>query len=835
MPNLTKTTLEVPQLAGALPPHCRQDLETLRRFVRSLLDDAAPAEAVPPQEFREVLLTGGTGFLGRFVLRDLLRRHAGLRVHCVVRAGDAGHGFRRLRRALEEAEIWDDEFTPRIRVVAGDVTTARFGLGEPEFGQLCRQVDAVFHLAAEVNLASSYLGIRKANVYSTRNVIELCLRTRCKHLFFVSTMGVFPQAFCGYAEEFGDCRIEDQMQPDLASMKRMFPIGWLGYPWSKLVSEQALLFAHSTGMPLAIYRLPRTGTASNGYTNPDDAIVRLLAGVADVGLMPEGFTIQGSNEAVDSLSRICTAISMNPQRRYTVYHCCDPEPDYRDIELADFGLYYPEVPYLTFKRACMARGERSPLHGQWALLDHFAPYWFGDRKANGSIPVADQAIREDCPVPIRWPGHFTMLKRSNDWTWHHRREWPYDVPRSRLAFDSLMKQAARYASNAGVPFESTYPDWVRRGLRELVQALKAPDAGLVENRIGDTVFDLCRALRNVAALAGERQGHPEIGQESIDRPVFIVGINRTGTTFLHRLMARDSRFWTLRGYELMEPVLGIEQYATVAGTPEDPRRKYFGEVIEASGIREAFAGIHHLDIDEPEEDFPILRQTFATWMLTVRYRVPDYSGWLARTGSRNAYAYHRRIMQHYTWQRRQRDPRRTGQWLFKMPGHLMELEALLEAYPDALFIQTHRDPKQFMGSWNSMVERVRSQSSEPRPRHEFGAEQLAFMSGVLNKAVRFRASRPDLEDRWVDVDYLDLVRNPFTVMGHIYDRLGWSLHQETENAMMEWHLKQTEKRREEVRHRYNLQDFGLAPEAVDDAFAPYLDFIKTNGIRNPCL
>ncbi len=831
MLNVANTPLQVPQLAGTLPPHCRQDLETLRRFVRSVLDDGPPAEAVSPPDFREVLLTGATGFLGRFVLRDLLRRHASLLVHCVVRARDPGHGFRRLRRALEEAEIWDDEFTSRIRVVTGDVTTVRFGLGEPEFGHLCRQIDAVFHLAAEVNLASSYLSIRKANVYSTRNVIELCLRTRYKHLYFASTMSVFPQAFCGYAAQSGDCPIEDQTQPDLADMKRMFPIGWLGYPWSKLVSEQALLFAHATGMPLAVYRLPRTGTASNGYTNADDATVRVLAGIVEVEMVPEGFTIQGSNEAVDSLSLMCVAISMNPQRRYTIYHCCDPKPGYRDIELADFGLDYPEVPYPIFKRACLARGESSPLHGYWALLDHFAPYWFGDRTADGSVPVADRAIREDCPDPIRWPGFFTMLKRSNDWIRRHRREWPYVVPRNRLEFDSLMNQASRFANDAGVPFESTYPEWVQRGLRELVQALKAPHARLMEDKIGDVVFDLCRALRNITSLAGERQRHPEIGQEVIERPVFIVGINRTGTTYLHRLMARDARFWSLRSYEFMEPVLATEQYATIAGTPEDPRRKDFEEIIEVSGIRETFAGIHHIDIDEPEEDFPILRLTFTTWMLTVRYHVPDYARWLAKTGSRGAYAYHRLVMQHYNWQRRQRHPRRTGQWLFKMPGHLMELEALLEAYPDALFIQTHRDPKQFMGSWNNMVERIRSQSSEPRPRHEFGAEQLAFMSGMLNKAVRFRESRPDLEARWVDVNYLDLVQNPLAVMRHIYDRFDWTLNQETENHMVNWDLRQTKKRREETRHRYNLQDFGLAPEAIDNEFAPYLDFITTRGIR----
>ena len=830
MMNAAADDIRVAPLAAELPPHCRQDVQTLRRFVRSVLDDGMPAAPVSPPEFREVLLTGATGFVGRFVLRDLLRRDSGLLVRCVVRANGPEHGLDRVRHALTEAEIWDEAFASRIRIVVGDIAAVRFGLSGPEFEFLCRRIDAVYHLAAEVNLASSYLAIRKANVFSTRNVVELCLRTRYKHLFHASTMGVFPQAFCGYTSELRDRGIDDQMQPDLAGMKRMFPIGWLGYPWSKLVSEQALLFAHAAGLPLAIFRLPRTGTASTGYTNADDATVRILAGIVDVGMMPCGFTIQGSNEAVDTLSRICTAISMNPQRRYMIYHCCDPQPDYLDVELADFGLYFPEVPYQAFKSACVARGEHSPLHGYWALLDHFAPYWFGDRKAMCSVPVSDRAIREDCPEPFRWPSLFSMMKRSSDWLRRNRQEWPYAVPDSRLEFDALTVQAQRYAGDAGVPFESTYPAWMRRGLRQLVQALNGPDARLLKERVGDVVFDLCRALRSVAALAGERRRHPEIEGEAIDRPVFIVGINRTGTTYLHRLMARDSRFWSLRSYEFMEPVLSTGEYTTIARTPDDPRRMRFREIIESSGIRETFAGIHHLDIDEPEEDFPVLRLAFAAWTLTVRYHVPGYGRWLTDTGSRNAYAYHRRVMQHYAWQRRQREPAAPGQWLFKMPGHLMELEALLAAYPDALFIQTHRDPRRFMGSWNNMVERIRSRSSEPRPRDEFGAEQLAFMSGMLNKAVRFREAHPELEKHWVDVDYVDLVRNPLAVVQQIYDRFGWTLGPGARDTMRDWQLRQAEKRGRETRHRYDLRDFGLSPEAVDGAFAPYRDFVTARGI-----
>ena len=312
------------------------------------------------------------------------------------------------------------------------------------------------------------------------------------------------------------------------------------------------------------------------------------------------------------------------------------------------------------------------------------------------------------------------------------------------------------------------------------------------------VYGLNRQLRANAALARERQQHPEIEREvPIDRPLFIVGINRTGTTLLHRLMARDRRFWTVHRYELTEPVLSTGEYATVARTADDPRRRYLKELMAATGLADRFAGLHHIDIDEPEEDFPILRLAFAAWIDTVAYHVPDYGAWLAETGSSHAYAHHRRVMQHLTWQRRQREPEEPRQWLLKMPFHLMELEALLETYPDARFIQTHREPRQFMGSWNSLVERIRSITTEPRPRSDAGAEQLALMSGMLNRAMQFRTSRPELEERWIDVNYIDLVENPLAVVQRIYERFDWRLEPAARDDMQAWLSRMAELRRQE--------------------------------------
>lgn len=825
------TGRRVPPLTGTLPPHCKRDLDTLRGFIRTSVAKAALPEAVAVADIRHVLVTGATGFLGRFLLRDLLNRDPQLTVHCIVRGDTVEQGLARLQANMAHAETWDEAFAPRIRVYPGDISEPRFGLSDSRFRELCQEVDAVYHLAAALSLSSSYLAIRRVNSFSIRNVLELCLHTRRKHLFYASTMGIFPEYFCVFAHEYRDSRIDDQMQPNLVHMKRTFPLGLLGYPWTKLVAEQAVLFANAVGLPVAIFRLAQTSLASTGYTQPSNITQRLFSAVVDAGMIPRGFTLQSNNDPVDTLSSICTGISLNPKRRFTVYNCCNPTPSYRTIRIEELGLDYPEVSYKAFRRACHARGDASPLAGYWALVDHFARYWLRGRDSATSLPISDRAIREDFPGTIKWPGPLTRYVRYNRWIREHRDEWPHPEPRRQLKVRHLLRQARRYADDRGLSFDATYPEWMLDAMKQLVSALESPEAGLLDTRIGHVAFDMCRMLRNNAELAAERLQFPEIDRLKVTRPVFIVGINRTGTTYLHRLMARDDRFWALRAYEYVEPVLTGGDYAGLAGTPDDPRRALAADVFEASGIIDSFAGIHHIDVDGPEEDMPILRLSFKAWMFATRYYVPEYERWLEESGSREAYHHHRRVMQHYTYQRRQSHSGAEGQWLFKMPTHLMELEALIDAYPDALFIQTHREPVQFMGSWCSLVERIRADVGEPRPPDVLGAEQLRSMSRLLDRAVAFRDSNPGLEDRWIDVSYYDMVQDPMSVVALIYERRGWELRPDAVEAMETWLDEQRERRRTEKRHKYDIADYGLTREKIDAAFARYREFLSESGRR----
>ena len=139
-------------------------------------------------------------------------------------------------------------------------------------------MDAVYHLASNLSLTSSYAAIREVNVRSLRNILALCLQTRSKHLFYTSTLGMFPEYICNFVKEFAQARIHHHMHPSVTHMKRVFPLGVMGYMWSKLVSEQILLYAKAAGLPVALFRLPQTGMSSTGFTEgprrDDSALLR---------------------------------------------------------------------------------------------------------------------------------------------------------------------------------------------------------------------------------------------------------------------------------------------------------------------------------------------------------------------------------------------------------------------------------------------------------------------------------------------------------------------------------------------------------------------------------
>ena len=247
-----------------------------------------------------------------------------------------------------------------------------------------------------------------------------------------------------------------------------------------------------------------------------------------------------------------------------------------------------------------------------------------------------------------------MHVRSFRWVLENREHWPYKIVHGKLDFEHLLGRAARYADLMEVPLDLSFPQWMREGLRHLVDSINTSDNPPRDISRPSVCHQFTRFLKKNAAFAKERSLRPEIERESVEKPVFILGPSRTGTTLLHRLLARDKRFWTLKTYELMDSVLpNPSDYADVAGKDDDPRRNFAEDLFALSGAEDLLEGIHPVGIDEPEEDFGLLQASFTAWPNVFFHSIPKHGEWLEKNGSDKAYAYHRTLMKHFSWHRRQ--------------------------------------------------------------------------------------------------------------------------------------------------------------------------------------
>ena len=792
---------------------CRRDVETLTTRTRATRERCDPADPRSPGAFRQVLVTGATGFIGRFLVHALLAGDPELRVACLVRARDEAQGLERIRDALVAGEQGGEAALDRVRPIPGDVARRRLGLAPGQYEELAHEVDAVYHLAADLRLAAPYEMLRAVNVAGSGHVLDFAVRGRCKHVFFASSLGIFPQYFRTFAQA-SDRPVREDERPDAGDMRRTFPLGLMGYPWTKLVVEETLCALAADGLPAAVFRLPQTGKTSHGPAQPQDIQARIVAAMADVGLAPDLGKKLLFSEPADVLGQAMAALSRRARRRHLVYHCCEHAPDVFDFAPEDFGVALPTVSYREFRAACRAHGERSPLHAHWALLDHMAQWWFAPGAPRSTLPIEARALEADLGAELHWPGPLTREIRWIEWTRAHPERWPLPRPESRLDAEHLLARGRERAEGAGLAFADACSETMADALRRTVDGLLDPAARLLPERVAPAAYLLGDGLRRAVDLAAERRDHPEIDAEPLRRPVFIVGMGRTGTNLLHRLLARDPRFQTLSSAEIQEPFPHRH-----AGT-SDPvgfARARFRDLTEATGVAGALGGVHGIHPDEPEEDFGLLRPSFRYWGSLLFCRMPQwYVDWLAATDMTEPYALHATALRYF--QHRRGAAARERTWLLKTPFHLLELDALLARYPDAVFIRTHRDPRRIVGSWCSLMERLHALAGEPYPRDELGREQLALIRRMMDRSTAFRGAHPELASRWIDIPFDELVADPAATAAWVRERLGWATDPEVERDTRRWLAADLAARRAEPSHRYHHADYGISEAMIDDAF-----------------
>ena len=350
--------------------------------------------------------------------------------------------------------------------------------------------------------------------------------------------------------------------------------------------------------------------------------------------------------------------------------------------------------------------------------------------------------------------------------------------------------------------------YYREGLERTVEALNN-EAGI--NELGAVIqhATISNALIQRLKVEQTYREHPEIEDEVIGGPVFVIGLPRTGTTALSQLVASDPQFRSLRTWESQACCPPPEK----ATERTDPRIAQCAEGIAM--MDQMFPRMRSMHSSEPEtatECQDLMGMSFRTFHFDGVVRVPGYLEWLLQCDMGETYLYHRRVLKLLQWH----CP--PNLWHLKTPVHMFALDALVEAYPNAKFLWSHRDPAKVLGSVCSLIQYVRSWSSDRDDAVELGAEQLDSWAEAVRRAMDFRRRVGD--DRFVDVSFADLQTDSVSTVATAYERLGLDFSDDTRAGVSAWARGHEPGSR--GGHIYDLADYGLTADGVRERFADYL-------------
>lgn len=334
---------------------------------------------------------------------------------------------------------------------------------------------------------------------------------------------------------------------------------------------------------------------------------------------------------------------------------------------------------------------------------------------------------------------------------------------------------------------------------------------------------LVSTIANRMRIEEQFRRHPELEASRVMAPIVIVGLQRTGTTLLHRLLAADRRIRSLASWEALAPApLGREDRPAESGK-SDPR---LANARMAEGalryLAPDFFAVHPVEAGAPEEDVLLLDLSFRSTVAEATLRVPTFSRWLEEQDQEPAYRMLERCLKLLQWQRTPTGQAAEGtgegtQWVLKTPHHLEWLDVLLGVFPNAKVIWTHRDPKTTIASFCSMVAHGRGVFSDRVDPLEIGRDWGRKVERMIQRAMSARDAAG--ERYFVDVHYDDLTKKPLEVMKRVYGEIGMPFTKDTETVMKD--LLRTHTQHRHGVHRYAMEDFGLRPEDIDARFLAY--------------
>lgn len=309
--------------------------------------------------------------------------------------------------------------------------------------------------------------------------------------------------------------------------------------------------------------------------------------------------------------------------------------------------------------------------------------------------------------------------------------------------------------------------------------------------------------------------HPEILERELGDPVVIVGLARSGTTRLHRLLAADEQFLHLKSWESVYPIPQPESFEARDKGETDPRITALEQGLKAVlYMGPQIAAVHPLGTFEVEEEIGLLQHAFATQLFEIQAQLPSFAEHLMTTDQTPAYEYLARLMKVVSWFRQ--DP--PGKpWLLKSPQHMQDLDALMNVFPGARILCPHRDPVKVVGSscsmaWNSFV-----RDNDSVTPQWVGHEWFTKTQRMLRKTLAVRERLPAAQQ--YDLLYADITADWQGAMAGVYKFLNMPFTDQARSGMQAW-LDENQQHKHGA-HKYSLNDFGLEASEVEEALAFY--------------
>jgi len=392
--------------AGTTPSR----LPRVRRLVPDFPDEVAADLVLDPSivpscvapvhtadTLRKILLTGATGFLGAFLLDELLHRTKA-DIVCLVRASDKASGKRRVMNNLKRYSLTPPDAEQRIRVVVGDFSKPALGLSQDVFDRLAAEIDVICHNGADVNLVLPYASLRATNVRGVIEVLKLATATRTKPVHLVSTFTVHTTA-----ENRGQIVTETDPLPPFEKLL-------YGYSQTKWVGEKLAQAARKRGIPVTIYRPGHiTGDSQTGVSNTSDLLHTMVLICLRLGAAPMR-DVEFDVTPVDYVARAIVELSLQPSCSGGDFHLTNPTP-MRTKELVEWlsqsGLGLEMVPYEIWRDRLIRMGEELGLGDMRMLTDVMGTRAMGDDDTHAVHPRFDCRLAQEslldstvsCPVP----------------------------------------------------------------------------------------------------------------------------------------------------------------------------------------------------------------------------------------------------------------------------------------------------------------------------------------------------------------------------------------------------------------------------------------------------